>query len=465
MGACIGPCGMRPHPKEHTLPTSRLTAICLSLLIAAACPAPLLAQTRIALDPSERHQTFRAWEATATVKWTADLDPFYDTIMDRLITDFGITRMRVGVFAGAENTNHAFARMRDGQITLDEFNPQRYLTVNDDADPFHINPAGFDFADLDWRIEKQFLPLKARADAAGIPFGFTLNYVAFTDQQPEADYFQVQPDEYAEFILAAFLHLRDRWGLVPDALEVVLEPDRVKEWTPERLGMAMAAVGPRLAGAGFTSRLIAPSVTDATHFGPWLDGIAAVPGAADNLWEMSYHRYLGGKPDVLAGIAARGAAMGLPTGMLEFFNGKGTYKVIHSDLKIADAAVWQGRATMGYFLTDNGALTVPDDVRMNRQYTHYIRPGMTRIGAASADQSAFDPLGFLAPDGQATVVIMAADAGSVSVTGLPPGDYFISAATPQGTSDNLDPTHLAKGVPLTAAITGPGVITISTVRP
>jgi O-glycosyl hydrolase len=455
---------MHPTSREHIVPSRHLTAIFLSLLI-AACPAMLSAQTRITLDPAERHQTFRAWEATATVKWSADLDPFFDTIMDRLITDFGITRMRVGVFAGAENTSHAFARMRDGQITLGDYNPQRYLTVNDDADPFHINAAGFDFADLDWRIEKQFLPLKARADAAGVPFGFTLNYVAFTDDQPEADYFQVRPDEYAEFILAAFLHLRDRWGLVPDALEVVLEPDRVKEWTPDRLGRAMAAVGPRLAAAGFTPRLIAPSVTNAAHLVPWMDGIAAVPGATQHMTELSYHRYFGGTPDVLAGIAARGAAMGLPTGMLEFFNGKGGYAVIHSDLKIADAAVWQGRATMGYFLTDNGALTVPDDVRMNRQYTHYIRPGMTRIGAASADEDAFDPLAFVSPDGQATVVIMADDAGSVEVTGLAQGDYFLSAATAQGTVDNLDPVHVADGVPLTAAITGPGVITISTIRP
>ncbi len=456
---------MRALPRNRAARARRLTAVSLVTLIAAACPAALSAQTRITLDPAERHQTFRAWEATAAVKWTPDLDPFYDTIMDRLITDFGITRMRVGVFAGAENTDHAFARMRDGQITLGDYNPQRYLTVNDDADPFHINPDGFDFADLDWRIEKQFLPLKARADAAGIPFGFTLNYVAFTEDQPEADYFQVNPDEYAEFILAAFLHLRDRWGLVPDALEVVLEPDRVKEWSPDRLGRAMAAVGPRLAAAGFTPRLIAPSVTDATHFGPWIDGIAAVPGATEHLSELSYHRYLGGRPDVLKGIAARGAAMGLPTGMLEFFNGKGTYPVIHSDLKIAEVSVWQGRAAMGYFLTDNGALTVPDDVRMNRQYTHYIRPGMTRIGAASADAAAFDPLAFLSPDGQATLVIMAADAGSVEVAGLPPGDYFVSSATPQGTLDALDPVRVAQGAALTAAISGPGVITVSTVRP
>jgi hypothetical protein len=453
-----------PILSVRSLPAA-LVALCLILTAQVAA-----AVTMITVDPSVRYQTFRAWEATANLNWPKELDPWFDPILDGAVAEVGITRIRVGVFCGDENRTRGFQRLMSGEITYDEYRLIRYATVNDDDDPFHIDPAGFDFADLDWRIERQVIPVKTRVEARGEAFSFTLNYVAFTDQTGKGgQYHHTDPDEYAEFILAAFMHLRDRWKLVPDALEVILEPDLVKEWTPELMGRAMAAVTARLRNAGFTPRLIAPSVTDARQFGPWMDGISAVPGATDALWELAYHRYRGGQADTLREIGARGAERGLPTGMLEFVSGKGTYPVLHSDLTLANVSSWQGRALMGFYRVDPTAGDPPilmhDDVRMIRQYSHFIRPGMTRVGALSDTPGTFDPLVFTAEDGRATLVIKADVGGEFTVAGLPPGDYYISHATAAGTLDRLDPVRLAPGGTLTAAIPDAGVLTVSTIAP
>ena len=42
-----------------------------------------------------------------------------------------------------------------------------------------------------------------------------LTYVAFLNQWPSARYVHAVPAEYAEFIFAAFVHLRDTFGFVP----------------------------------------------------------------------------------------------------------------------------------------------------------------------------------------------------------------------------------------------------------
>ncbi len=63
------------------------------------------------------------------------------------------------------------------------------------------------------------------------------------------------PAEYAEFMLAVFQHLRDKYGIVPDAIEMILEPDNGTSWTPSALGQAMVAAADRLGAGGVPSRV------------------------------------------------------------------------------------------------------------------------------------------------------------------------------------------------------------------
>ncbi|MFZ5750060.1 MAG: hypothetical protein ACOY5U_03245 [Pseudomonadota bacterium] len=400
---------------------------------------------RVSVDPSVRFQTIHGWEATANLLWEDDLDGYRDEVFDRLLDEVGITRIRLEVFSGAENTDRSFRRHLAGEITEPEWRRRRFATVNDDADPFHINPAGFDFADLDWRVDNVVLPLMQRAEARGMRLDINLCYVAFTDQMGAGGtYLHTDPEEYAEFILATWLHLRDRYGFVPDSLEPLLEPDLVKEWSPQKLGLAMAAATRRLREAGFSPRLAAPSVTSAANAVPWFDGIAAVPGATDAIFELSYHRYKGATLDNLRAIAARARAAGVPSAMLEFWNGRGTYNLLHTDLAVADAAAWQGRAVMGFYHRDRARpqgkqLVMNEDTRYNSLYFRNIPPGAERVGAGSSDPASVNPLAFLNPDGSMTVMLRSDTAGPVEVSGLVPGAYAFSEATEVGTTVPADP--------------------------
>jgi hypothetical protein len=105
----------------------------------------------------------------------------------------------------------------------------RYATVNDDADPNVIRAAGYHFTELDRNVRTTILPLRALAAAKGEPLYINLNYVAFTSQITTGSYHHQNAAEYAEFILAAFQHLDQQFGFVPDAVELLLEPDNVSQ--------------------------------------------------------------------------------------------------------------------------------------------------------------------------------------------------------------------------------------------
>lgn len=332
-----------PSSRANAMRNSTAKALAAAVIvIAMAAPAALADGVRITLDPGKRYQTFSAWEAMVDVFWPKDLKARKDEVFDRLIDEVGITRLRVGVFSGTENTDRSFEDFRAGKITQEEWRIRRYATVNDDDDPGHINWSGFDFADLDWRIENVVLPLLQRAKAKGRRLEINLAYSAMTGKGQAGRYVHADPKEYAEFMLATFQHLKQKYRLVPDTVEVLLEPESAAEWNPALLGRAMVAMTARLKAAGFAPRLIAPSVADARNAVPWITGIANVPGATENLAELSYHRYRGGQRAVLEKISATAAKLGLQTAMLELWGDRATDQVLYSDLTAANVSAWQG---------------------------------------------------------------------------------------------------------------------------
>jgi hypothetical protein len=437
-----------------------------ALALSLGATAALADGARITFDRSERHQTMTAWEATVDLFWPDKLTPLRDEMFDRLLDDVGITRLRVGIFSSTENTDQSFERMRAGTLSGQDYRDSRYVTVNDDDDPFHINWAGFDFANLDWRIDTTVLPLMAAAKARGKTLEFNLNYVAFTDQNKGGTYIHTDPEEYAEFMLATFLHMQEKYGFVPDDIEALLEPENSPNWTPELLGRAIAAATKRLNAAGFHPRFIAPSVTDARNAVPWIEGIASVPGALEAVREMSYHRYLGGRNPVIKDIGDTAARLGINTSMLELWFDKATYEVLYSDLTLGNVSAWQGNTVSTHFEIDpahqNGAMLIPkENVRYFRQYTAYVRPGDTRIGAGSTNPRLAAPVAFEAPDGGITIVLKSERGGQAELSGLPAGTYYISYAVEAGSGRYEEPFAVVEGTPLIVDLPGKGVVTVS----
>lgn len=99
-----------------------LVGIC-ALLLAAAGAVGLWfvwphSTVTITLDPGQRFQTIRDWETTAEVFWTPDYEPFRQDIYERLVTQIGISRVRLETFSGAENTDQSFEKFRSGEIDM-----------------------------------------------------------------------------------------------------------------------------------------------------------------------------------------------------------------------------------------------------------------------------------------------------------------------------------------------------------
>ena len=418
----------------------------------------------ISLDPQTTFQTMSGWEATADLPdnptapvWT----PYRQEMLDRIVNEVGINRLRVEIRSGAENSTGVIHRFINGKLDLKTWEGTRYQSNNDNADPFEINWGGFDFAELDWHIQNTAIPIRQRLAARGEPLIINLCYVNFSGPGLHAD-----AEEYAEFVLATYLHMQEKYGFVPDMWEVVLEPDlNNRGWSGEMIGQAMAATATRLRAHGFKPSFVAPSVTDIKNIMPYLEGIASVPGAMDAFDEVSYHRYWGAWPEILSQVTEFAKQHKQRVSMLEWWFGNATHEILHEDLTVGNNSAWQGRVERGLFTTKNKPtqrLELQPEVRYNLQYFRHVRHGAVRIGAVSTQPDMFNPVAFINTDGRYTVIVKASRGGSLRISGLPEDSrYQVSYAIASGSVASPDFVTLGADGWLTASIPDAGVLTIA----
>jgi hypothetical protein len=418
-------------------------------------PPPGEITATVTLNPGVTYQTMRGWEATSQA---GQANPAFaswkSTLMDLAVNDLGINRIRLEVRSGSEHPTDNYAAFRSGAISEATWRTLRYSIENDNANPAVTNAGGFHFTELDQSVEAIILPMRQLLAARGERLHVVLNYVSFgSDRDHEA------PAEYAEFIAVVFQHLQDKYGFVPDGVEVILEPDNATIWRGPSIGAAIAATGARLQSMGHTVDFVAPSTTSMANAVPYFDQIVAVPGATTYLKELSYHRYTGVSDANLSAIRARGAQYGVTTGMLEHI-GSGVDD-LYKDLTLANAGAWQ-QFTLAVPVADNGAqyyliqnnqpVLASRSVQL-RQYFRYVRFGATRVGATS-DVSRVRPVGFLNVGGGAVVVMHLDQPEALSIVGLPAGRYGISSSAANGVE--LGEITISSGSPLyfTAATSG-----------
>lgn len=461
-----------------------ICTVCVTLLSGLFTCRSSLAQTDsvISLDPGTTYQTMSGWEAIA---WASNESPafgnFIDEVLHRSVHEVGINRIRLEVRAGVENTRDYWTEYQEEQIEYADWRCNRYATVNDDADPEHIEWEGFHFSELDWVVEHIANPLRDEMADDGQALYINVNYVAFTGQiQCGGQYLHDDAQEYAEFVLATYLHLEEKYGWVPDAWEILLEPDNVSQWNGALIGHAVVEAAARLEANGFTPRFIVPSTTNMGNASRYFDDmVAATPECLPYVMEVCYHRYGGVSAANLQAIVNRAVSHGLNTSMLEWWNNANTYATLHEDLKQGRNSAWQRGVFAGVGNVDasaklfaiDGTDPLHPEVNLNhgtkylRQYFLFVRPGAVRIGA-SATPGSLDPLAFVHPDGSTVVVVKATAATSFSVENLSAGLYGIKYTT--GTGNNrptaYDVDHpdviLKAAETLDTNIPGPGVITI-----
>ncbi len=421
----------------------------------------------ITVDPSITYQTITGWEATAWIAEPGDpaLGNYRDTVFDMLVNDIGINRVRLEIRSGVENSNDNWSDHQAGKIDYQTWRSRRYATVNDNGDPCDINWAGFHFSEMDYTVENIVLPLKQLLEANGEELFVNVNYVAFTGQiKGGGIYMHDDAAEYAEFVLATYQHLQNKYGWVPDAWEVLLEPDNVSQWNGTLIGQAIVAAANRLKANGFDPVFIAPSNTNMANAITYFDQMVQVPGALQFVREFSYHRYGGVSIQNLQAIAGRAKQHGIGTSMLEWWSNSNTYLTLHEDLEIGSNSAWQQAVVRGFFTIDdsdpsNPKVSISDKTKFTRQYYKFVRPGALRIEAKS-NSNDFDPLAFINDDGKHVVVVKCDARGDLSIQQLPAGTYGIKYTTSGEYDVDLPDQVINPGEAVTATIPAAGVLTV-----
>ena len=481
-----------------------LATVLLSALNASSCSAGGKGRVEIRVDPAITHQVMNGWETTGRA-WEYDkqgdrYDPSWlavsDQIFDRMANELGINRFRLGVGSGFENPVDYWSKFESGEIGYKEFRRHFYEKINDDPDPQHLNPAGVHFSAMDYQVEKMLLPLKRRLEAKGERLFINLNYVDFGQTELKGNVSHaLEPAEYAELIRATFVHLKKKYGLVPDALEIILEPDNTDHWRGRQIGNAILAVSARLKADGFSPEIIAPSTAAAGKAPAYIDEMMAVPGVPSLISTLSYHRYDSPKPKTIVSIAERAQALGLSNGlvdrvapipgiaerarsrrlstaMLEHLTGDAAE--LYEDLTKGQVSAWQqwGIATRlsagmvdeggHYYVLDQSnprapVLRMSERSRGLAQYFRYVRLGAVRLEARSS-HSSVKPTAFRNRDGTFVVVLASDKPGPLVVHGLPAGRYLASYTTERETGRELPP--LSSSGTITVRLPAAGIVTI-----
>jgi hypothetical protein len=492
---------MRDSPRIRRKPPTAFwrkpSGILCGILLASCAQA-----ANITVDPARTFQTMGyqlggvwtgSWEATGVLG--NDLDPAYpryaDAMMDMAIDEFNINRIRLEIRSSEENVVSAWQTWRDSGAAGNssqycKWRESRYATVDDGGGPDQINWSGFRFNELDHDIEKVVIPYRTKLAKRGIPLFINLNYVSFNGQifrpggscprnTPTQDYHHSRdPREYAEFILAAYLHMQKKYGFVPDSLEVILEPENTSSgysgnsWPAWDLAFTIAAAeaaADKLAANGFTPRLILPSGTSAATVAAWAGPILEhfkARGKLHYIQEIAYHPYRGRNNANRSSIASTAARFGVNTSQLEWFS-MTDISDMHDDLKVGNNSAWQ-LYTFPYYINIDTSSPGKPVLRYSkigefiRQYQKFIQPGAVRLEATTNDPG-FDPLAFRNPSGH-YVVVVRTRGGGFKVTGLPAGTYGIKYTTNDRLGAYLSDIDLQAGGTLTTSIPATGVITI-----
>lgn len=436
----------------------------ITLAVTASAPEP---RATISLTPGTTYYQMRGWEATAP-GWRVTTDVFRQQVVDR-----GINRVRLEVKSGVENTvdyllawylaecpGYPTAQCDPDPVPGsspegDALLANRYATINDNADPDVIDPAGFHFTDVDDAIRRTINPMRALLAARGERLWVNLCYVGFTNIIPPKNAVHQDPDEYAEFIYATFKHIDDAEDWVPDSVEIILEPDNSPNFwgtpgsVPTLMGDIIKATGDRLDAEGYHPDFVMPSPTAYPSFEGYWDGVLSVTGAMAYVKEGSYHAYntTGG----LSPISSRVQAAGLCSSMLEWWNSSNTYEKLYEYLTDGYGCAYQRGVLQ--------PLSDEDYYAYLQQYFVPVRMGATRIAASSGNGN-LAPLAFINTNGAYAVVIKAATSASFTVSDLPAGTYAIHYTTASETNTILTPQTITAGQDISTTMPAAGVMAI-----
>ncbi len=394
----------------------------------------------ITIDPDVSFQTIKGWEAVAQAghdyNATTDTYPEYpsttwaqykDDLIAGTVTE-GINRLRWEVFLSNVNTGGSY----NGGPNANAIQPSTAVEgdwVYEDGEQ-----AGIEL----------ILTVKAALQAQGEDLYVVLCVVDNRNGGYDAEN---TPSEYAFFVNKMVTKMEELVGIVPNAIEVILEPDwsqNTTNWTAAKVANNLVAARNLLISNGYTGLdWIAPSMKRAQDAVTWYnDMVTAQPTIASILTELSYHDYDAPNDSDLQAIAAAAEADGVATSMVE--NITENIHQVYRHLKHAHAAaIQQYTLTFPYpSATDNGeayfqvntttwAVTVGTRTKYLRHLFKYVRQGAVMKEVTDSSAS-YTGLAFENTNGTYAAIVLCAAAQDLTIVGLPPGTYEIRYTTGDG---------------------------------
>ena len=405
----------------------------------------------VQVDPNTRYQTLKGWESILSGFEVNESDGSYSPawvqsapkIMSYLVNEMGINRVRIELPSGSENPVDYFARFQAGQLDYDGMKAHFYDKINDNGDPNVADLGGFHFGLPDFRIENELLPIKRAVEQNGEKLYISVCYVDFNGNSQGSLRHGTTPAEYAELVTVFFDHLKTKYGITPDALEIILEPENTADWNDGgNVGRGAVAAAARLRAGGYDPEFIAPSTVSAANAVPFFNAAVAVNGAASLFSMLSYHRYSSGD---YAAIYQAARARGVQTGMLEFFTA--SVDDLVQDLTVANVSAWEKYAIAApnpnsdyaylYANVSNPANPVVSFGAKAAQmmpYFRFARLGAVRVGATSSS-GGVTPVAFVNTNAT-QVLVLKGDAAELTVRGMKDAVYGVRSVANDGRVTN-----------------------------
>lgn len=408
--------------------------------------------SRISIDQNRLGQTLSGWEVTARF-WEFDkANDRYDGtwlnsrdgIVQKLIDDAGITRVRLELRSGVENPVDYWSQFVTGQIGYNADRDHYYEKFNDNSNPAIENASGFQWSSFDYYIENFLIPMRTQLIARNKTLYVNLCFVDFNWTPLKGTLsFSSSSNEYAELITLAAMRLRDKYGINVDALEIILEPDNSDGWSGASIGRGILAAKSRLAAAGINPKIIAPSASTAGGAIGFLDGIGTIAGANSAVNMVSYHRYDGASADQsLGSIRQRAATLGAETAMLEYTTA--TVANFFRDMEYGGASAWQSysaakkgdsQATSPnasvLWRSPTGQLALTSQFSRIAAVQREIKPGARAryVGSQLGSDMSLD---FQNPDGSEVIAVYSPGGATLEISGAGHTAYTVTFAGPGG---------------------------------
>lgn len=443
--------------------------------------------TTIKVNANHKYQTIDGWAYLARM-WEEDkvnnrFDPSfekYSTVVSKYLVDVvGINAVRVEIQSGMENPKNQWASFYNGTLPHKEFENYRFEKINDNDDPNITDLSGFQFEQFDWRLETMVLPLKQHLESRGEQLHINVNYTDFKwskrIQQGTLSHAS-NPEEYAEFVLVFFQRMRDKYGLIPDSFELILEPDNTAEWTGEKIGYALLAVKKRLATNGFTPEFVATSASSTKKSISYFKDLLRVPNAVEQLDTLSYHRYGESTADIIE-LKKMAEENQLKTAMLEKVNA-GIDQLLE-DLTVGSVASWQQWASAAKSKSQAGGrgayyalvntdyppksakLSMAKKTKQLSSVFCFVRRGAVRIDSKSSAFHKTTAAFINKNGGWALIVRDKYIGGKVKIEGLPAGKYGLRLVSDNsGSIKHLPPVIVENEELLVTTIPAKGVLTV-----